>query len=461
MKKILLAILVLALTSVMLVSCSKDSSTEPTNTNTPTITVSPSNLNFGEVMINSNSVEEFTLTGVNLTDNITVTAPTGFKVSKYSSSGFANSISYTVSNGNVNSTVYVKFEPIANQEYSNNISCTSSGASAVSVSIIGMGIGPVIETNFTNLSFGDVIINSTADDDFTLTGSNLSGNITVTAPTGYLVSKTYGSGYTNSISYTPAEVNNSATVYVRFAPTSEQYYSGNISCTTSGASRVDVSVTGTGLPVPISRICFWTDIPDEGYIDIYINNSPVGTLTQHFYAGEPSFGANGTLTVERNPGTYTIKAISQTGVTRTSTVTINAGEQKMYHVTGSGSGSTTGKICFWTNKPDFASPITISLNGSYVGSLSYYFTSTPQFNQDGTLTVEKEAGQYQLYAEDQAGTYWQGTVTFVAGQQGLLCLSGDKGRPLIVQTPGAYPIISIEQIETPKLKQQPILKNNK
>jgi len=200
-----------------------------------------------------------------------------------------------------------------------------------------------------------------------------------------------------------------------------------------------------------SEICFWTDIPNEGTITVYINGSTVGSLTQYFYAGEPSFGANGTLTVERNPGTYTIKSVSQTGVTRTSTVTLNAGEQKMYKITGSGSSTTKGKVCFWTNQQN-GGTITIKLNGSYVGCLTQYFTSTPQFGQSGTLTVEKEAGTYSMYATDEDGGYWSSTITLSAGQQLLYGLNG-KSMSVVKLAPGVYPIISIERIETPKLKQ--------
>jgi formylglycine-generating enzyme required for sulfatase activity len=221
----------------------------------PVIGANPTTLSFGSVEVGQTSSNQtFTLTGSNLTSNITVTAPTGFQVSASSGSGFANSINFTPASGSVDSTVYVRFIPTAEQEYSGNISLTSTGVETINVSVSGTGIiptVPLIVANLTTLSFGNVEVGQTSPNQtFTLTGSNLTANITVTAPTGYQVSASSDSGFANSISFTPSSGSVNTTVYVCFSPLAEQSYTGNISCVSTGATTVNVSVSGTSFPNP-------------------------------------------------------------------------------------------------------------------------------------------------------------------------------------------------------------------
>ena len=78
-------------------------------------------------------------------------------------------------------------------------------------------------------------------------GTNLSNNITITAPTGYALSLTSGGTYTNSLTLneTGGTVS-TTTIYVKFSPTSIQSYSGNIANVSTGATTVNVAVSGNG-----------------------------------------------------------------------------------------------------------------------------------------------------------------------------------------------------------------------
>ncbi|MDD5570316.1 MAG: sugar-binding protein [Bacteroidales bacterium] len=107
----------------------------------PTLTVNPSSLAFGNVLINSTSAEKtYTLTGNNLTANVTVTAPAGYEVSKTTGTGFASSVTVTQSSGNVNQTVYVRFKPTAVQAYNGNVTNASTGATTQNVALTGSGV---------------------------------------------------------------------------------------------------------------------------------------------------------------------------------------------------------------------------------------------------------------------------------------------------------------------------------
>ena len=68
---------------------------------TPTITSSGSIGSFTSCSGVVGSEQSFDISGSNLTDDITVTAPTGYEVSKTSGSGYSGSITYAQSSGTV------------------------------------------------------------------------------------------------------------------------------------------------------------------------------------------------------------------------------------------------------------------------------------------------------------------------------------------------------------------------
>ncbi|GAB1453449.1 hypothetical protein MASR2M47_35050 [Draconibacterium sp.] len=96
--------------------------------------------------------------------------------------------------------------------------------------------------------FGNIAVNTTSSaQSFTLSGSNLTGNIFLSAPAGFEISKSSNSGFGPSLSLTQSggSVFNT-TIYVRFSPTSAGVKSGEISVSSTGATTQKVSVIGTG-----------------------------------------------------------------------------------------------------------------------------------------------------------------------------------------------------------------------
>jgi hypothetical protein len=112
---------------------------------TPTLTVNGTSLSFGSVTTGqTSSVQSYTLSGADLTSNVTVSAPSGFQVSLSSSSGFGSSVSVTPSSGLVTDrTIYVRFAPTAAQSYSGTVNNSSSGATSKTVQVSGTGVAPV------------------------------------------------------------------------------------------------------------------------------------------------------------------------------------------------------------------------------------------------------------------------------------------------------------------------------
>lgn len=106
---------------------------------------------------------------------------------------------------------------------------------------------PVLSASNTALVFGDQNINSNSTaQSYTLSGANLTANVSVNATAPFSVSKDNVT-FSNAISYTIAEVAASPLVYVRFSPTVAGNTSGNVTHTSTGATAVNVAVSGNGL----------------------------------------------------------------------------------------------------------------------------------------------------------------------------------------------------------------------
>jgi hypothetical protein len=102
-------------------------------------------------------------------------------------------------------------------------------------------------TSFGNICMGS--ISSSAS--FNLSGTNLVGDVTISAPTGFSISSTSTGVYGSSLTVSPVAGSIASTpIYVKFAPTLVQAYAGNITVESSGATSVNVALSGTGLAVP-------------------------------------------------------------------------------------------------------------------------------------------------------------------------------------------------------------------
>ncbi len=134
-------------------------------TQNPSITVSTGSLNFPPTVVNGTSASlSYTVSGVNLTANLSISAPAGFQISLSSSSGFGSSLSLTPSAGSVNNVpIFVQFDPIAQQGYSGSIANASTGATEQDVAVTGSGANaPSVSTQAaTAITTGSASLNGT------------------------------------------------------------------------------------------------------------------------------------------------------------------------------------------------------------------------------------------------------------------------------------------------------------
>ncbi len=226
---------------------------------TATLIVNPTSLTFGSTNNGSNSANQtYTLTATNLTTSVTVTAPTNFQVSK-DGTNFSSTIAYTTTELATVQTVTARFSPASGTNGTKSGNITHSGFANTTVAVAGTEAGnlatlvanPVSLTNFGNVNNGSNSANQT----YTLTATNLTTSVTVTAPTNFQVSKD-GTNFSSTIAYTTTELATTQTVTARFSPTSgtNGAKSGNI--THSGFANTTVAVAGTeaGNAVPANQI---------------------------------------------------------------------------------------------------------------------------------------------------------------------------------------------------------------
>jgi len=224
---------------------------------TATITVAPTSLTGFNYVIGSgpSAAQTFTVSGTNLTNNISIAASTNFEISLSSTTGYTTPIVLTQTGGTVTSTtIYARLKaglPAASYS-AEALNITSTGATSQSVTCFGVvnPLGPVINVG-TVTAFANQAINTlSATKTYNVSGANLTSNIIVTAPAGFQISTTNDPGF---VSGSPITLNQtggtvaSTPIYIKFAPTSAITYTGNITHTSTSATTQNVAVTGTGI----------------------------------------------------------------------------------------------------------------------------------------------------------------------------------------------------------------------
>jgi hypothetical protein len=233
------------------------------NPGDPLVNTSVSELAFGNVIVNSASILTYTVEGENLTDDINITVPlkSGYKIAKSETGTYLNEINLIPDGeGTVpTTTIYVRFIPEKEVNYSNNITNTSQGVMENElIALSGDGVIPEISfgASIFDGNFGNVLVgNVSKERSYSISGNGLVGNIEITAPEGFEISETSGTGFTSFIELVQTGGSVSATdIYVRFNPLAAEIYDDSIVHVSTGADTIYKNVTGTGTTVGIEEL---------------------------------------------------------------------------------------------------------------------------------------------------------------------------------------------------------------
>ena len=270
-------------------------------------------VNHDETSIDAN-VQNFMVSGTDLLADITVAAPENFEVSLEAAANFMPSVALVHSSGALTGgtggtvTVYVRFAPSSgdNGPVTGDITLNTSGAVEQTVSVMGTEAGnPAFTVTDTPLNdFGNVNNGAnSASQMFTVSGENLTANITVTATDGFQVSlTTEDSGFATTVDLVQASgVLASTPVHVRFSPESgtNAKVTSEITLSTDGAENQTVEVTGTETAAAVSGPSFMVT---EALTDFGTVNNNETSVAQNFTVSGTGLTADITVEVEATSG---------------------------------------------------------------------------------------------------------------------------------------------------------------
>ncbi|QHJ05850.1 T9SS type A sorting domain-containing protein [Hymenobacter busanensis] len=313
----------------------------------PVLQTSASSLpDFGNVQVGAaSSPQSFTVSGQNLgTNNITVSAPTGFQI-RTGANAFSNGpITIAPTNGTVsNVQVDVRFVPVATGATSGNVQVATSGATTRNVFVSGTGTpaptGPNITANPTTLNFGTVTNSGSSQTlTFTASGTNLQDPLVLTPSANVQIrNASAGGAFTSSpISLTPngSGFVGATTIEVQLIATvPSPSFSGSVTLTSTNAPTQTVSITASN---PSNQT---SDITVSGALLREFSTSPgVPSAVQSFNISATNLLQDLTL---QAPQYYQI-ALSPTGFPASAT-----GNTIVLPRIG-GTGSTAGDVAFTT-----------------------------------------------------------------------------------------------------------------
>jgi len=348
----------------------------------------------------------FVLSGSNLgTTPVTVTAPAGFQVSTTAAftgiTADANTVSVTPASGSLNRTIYVRLTGSAVGSFSGTIAITN-GTQSAPVLVSGT-VNPVTTAALTvgslnNAAFTTIVgVASTPARFYTLTGTDLTTDVTVTAPAGFEVSATSATaGFAATLTLTPTQVvAPGITIYVRLSgaavgtPNSSNILltSGNITHTSSPATTQSLAVDGNIVPEPVANSTISASGVSfnaatlalgtfgDGYSTLFVvrpSSSPaVAPTDQTTYTGSSTYGATGTGATT-GADNYVVQ-VGGTSVT----------------VTGLSAGTTYTVDAYEFNEATPVSGVSFENYKPLPGSASFTTTAAPLVNYDftgGTVT---------------------------------------------------------------------------
>src|SRR5207302_370666 len=194
----------------------------------PQLSVAPPSVSFGNVLVGSTGVQNLTLTNSG-SANLTVAQGSVTGAGGFSISGLTFPV--TLPPGQ-SSTFSVQFAPTATGSVSGSVSLINNAPNSPNtIALSGTGVQPQLSVTPPSVSFGNVLVGSTAVQNLTLNNSG-SANLTIAQD------PVTGPGYSISCPTLPPSEppGQSSTLSVQFAPTATSSASGSISLVSNAAN---------------------------------------------------------------------------------------------------------------------------------------------------------------------------------------------------------------------------------
>ncbi|WP_165917234.1 pectinesterase family protein, partial [Flaviaesturariibacter aridisoli] len=235
-----------------------------TSIHPPVITANPATLPaFTQTLGIPSTPQSYTLSATNMTTALLVLAPANYEVSLDGNTWY-NSVTpiviEPVSGIIASRTVQVRLNAPAVGAYSGNVRNTVAAGTNANVAVSGTTAAiPTIVTTSSMGPFSQTLGSPSATQTYTVRGLNLTTDLVIAPPADFEISADGGTTwFTSSSPLTLTPVSGSVastTITVRLNAPVSGSYSGNIGHTSSGATTVNVPVTGitSGTPTLISN----------------------------------------------------------------------------------------------------------------------------------------------------------------------------------------------------------------
>ncbi len=331
---------------------------------------------------------------------------TGARWTTYAKIGSSTTSTYTYPvNGNPTSIAFVGFGGVNSTSNTKDFSLSAVSANPPVITATGSPLSALTTTYGT----------ASAPASFTVSGTNMVAGILVTAPTGFEVSQSSGSGYgpTTTVGGGFGTIGNT-TVYVRLAataPVSGTYNAQNIVLASSGAASVNVATASSGNTVTPATLTITANNQNKPFgttqttpvtgstaftADGLKNSDTVGTVTLTYGSGglldtdavgqtstiTPSAATGGTFT----PGNYSITYTPDSGtltVTTSPAITTSGSLSKVDATYGT---ATTTPTSFTVSGVDMVAGITVMPPPGFQVSTTSDFSSNVG-NNGSPITV--------------------------------------------------------------------------
>ncbi len=343
---------------------------------------------------------------------------------------------YTFTLNSSSSTLYIQFYRTAATIYIDDVAIANYTAAPL------LSTTPTSLTGFTYVQgFGP-----SAEQSFAVTGTNTTAGITVTPPANYEISSTSGSGFgTSSITL----ASTGGTVYTRLASgLSVNSYSGNVVLSSTGATNVNVAVSGivTNPPPPTATAA--TSVSNTGFtanwntvsgassyiLDVYENIVTSSTsVSEPFDAGTTTSGWTFS-----GVGTYTSTSTGYFGNSAPSIKFDSTGDI----ITSPVFTTSPTKISFWMRGAG---------TGTTGSALLIEGKSGATWTTIGTITPISESIVNKIYDNLNGYTQFRFTFTKVSGNLAFddfvattetIAITPISGSPFTINSPDVSKIIT-------------------
>jgi len=232
-----------------------------TASTTPSITISGSTASMDYFDGNGPSSEEsFNISGLNLTQDVTVTAPTSFEVSTVTGGSFGPTATLAQTDGTASGTIYVRLAAgLAVNTYTGNAIASSMGATDATTPLTGIVSAATPQFSvFGSPSALNYALGSgpSSEELISVEGLFLTNDLTITAPTNFEVSLTSGGTFTSSVAVSQVSGTVANTdVFVRLkSGLAVGPYTGDITVSSAPAANQTIAVTGNAFGAPTNSL---------------------------------------------------------------------------------------------------------------------------------------------------------------------------------------------------------------